>query len=67
MEFSLNDCVGLSVDKAKEMLARQGVTDVEVVYNFDRKQTKFDKELVTAVRKRGQTTELVVCRYLFVV
>ena len=65
MEFCLNDCVGLTVEKAKELLARQGVTEVEVVYNFDRKQSNFDKELVTAVRQCGQTTRLVVCRYLF--
>lgn len=65
MDFCLNDCVGLTVDEATALLAAHGVNDVAVVANFDRKQNNFDKELVTAVRQRGQTTELVVCRYLF--
>ena len=53
--------------EATALLAAHGVNDVAVVANFDRKQNNFDKELVTAVRQRGQTTELVVCRYLFTV
>lgn len=65
MSFSLNDLIGMQPDDAKQLLADNGVEQVEVVYNVDRKQTIFDKELVTAVRQNGQTTELVVCRYLF--
>ena len=49
------------------MLAEHGIANVKVLLNVDRKQTNFDKELVTAVRQVGDGVELVVCRYLFVV
>ena len=63
----LSCCIGMSTDCAMRVLAEHGYGNVRVVLNVDRKQTKFDKELVTAVRQFDDVVELVVCRYLFVV
>lgn len=57
----------MPTDRAIRTLAEHGIANVKVVLNVDRKQTKFDKELVTAVRQVDDCVELVVCRYLFVV
>ena len=57
----------MPTDRAMRTLAEHGIANVKVVLNVDRKQTKFDKELVTAVRQVDDGVELVVCRYLFVV
>lgn len=67
MAFCLTDCVGLTVDEAKRVLSENGIKNVDVVYNLDRKQTNFDKEIVTAARQKGAKVQLVVCRYLFAV
>ena len=56
----------MPTDRAIRTLAEHGIENVKVVLNVDRKQTKFDKELVTAVRQVDDGVELVVC-YLFVV
>lgn len=67
MAFCLTDCVSLTVDEAKRVLFENGIKNVDSVYNLDRKQTNFDKEIVTAVRQKGDVVQLVVCRYLFAV
>ena len=59
------DLIGLEVCEAQSKLLQQGITNFKFVYYVDRKQSKFDKEIVTAVRSKADVLELVVCRYLF--
>lgn len=65
--MNLMDLIGLEVCEAESKLLQQGITNFKFVYYVDRKQTKFDKEIVTAVRSKDDVVELVVCRYLFAV
>jgi len=60
------DLVGLEVCEAESILLKKGITNFKFVYYVDRKQDKYDKELVTAVREKD-FLELIVCRYLFAV
>ncbi|MCM1290028.1 MAG: hypothetical protein NC132_04945 [Corallococcus sp.] len=60
-----NELIGLEVCDATGILRQKGITNFKFVYYVDRKQSYFDKELVTAVRQSGDVLELVVCRYLF--
>ncbi len=60
-----NELIGLEVCDATLILQQKGITNFKFVYYVDRKQSQFDKEIVTAVRNDGDTLELVVCRYLF--
>lgn len=62
-----NDLIGLEVCEAESKLLELGITNFKFVYYVDRKQSKFDKEIVTAVRNKGECLELIVCRYLFAV
>ena len=39
-------------------------TNFKFVYYVDRKQSAYDKEIVTVVRQKDDGLELVVCRYL---
>ena len=59
--------IGLEVCEAESKLLQQGITNFKFVYYVDRKQSKFDKEIVTAARNKDDVLELVVCRYLFAV
>lgn len=59
------DLIGLEVCAAESKLLEMGITNFKFVYYVDRKQNKYDKEIVTAVREKGDLLELVVCRYLF--
>ena len=59
------DLIGLEVCAAESKLLEIGITNFKFVYYVDRKQSKYDKEIVTAVREKGDILELVVCRYLF--
>ncbi len=59
------DLIGLEVCAAESKLLEIGITNFKFVYYVDRKQNKYDKEIVTAVREKGDLLELVVCRYLF--
>ena len=59
------DLIGLEVCAAESKLLEIGITNSKFVYYVDRKQSKYDKEIVTAVREKGDLLELVVCRYLF--
>lgn len=61
------DLIGLEVCEAESKLAELGITNFKFVYYVDRKQSKYDKEIVTAVRDKQDCLELVVCRYLFAV
>jgi len=61
------DLIGLEVCEAESKLLEKGITNFKFVYYVDRKQSEFDKEIVTAVRNKGDIVELVVCRYLFAV
>ena len=61
------DLIGLEVCEAESKLLEQGITNFKFVYYVDRKQSKYDKEIVTAVRDKKEFIELVVCRYLFAV
>ena len=61
------DLIGLEVCEAESKLFELGITNFKFVYYVDRKQSKFDKEIVTAVRDKDGTLELIVCRYLFAV
>ena len=56
--------IGLEVCDAKDFLQKAGITNFKFVYYVDRKQSAYDKEIVTAVRQRDDGLELVVCRYL---
>ena len=57
------ELIGLEVCDALALLNKHGETNFKFVYYTDRKQNKYDKEIVTAVRAEGELT-LVVCRYL---
>ena len=59
------DLIGLEVCEAEQKLLDLGITNFKFVYYVDRKQNKFDKEIVTAVRDKSEGLELIVCRYLF--
>lgn len=61
--MNFKDLVGLEVCEAESILLNLGITNFKFVYYVDRKQTEFDKELVTAVREKDELLELVVCRY----
>ncbi len=63
--MNTNDLIGLEVCAAESKLREKGITNFKFVYYVDRKQNKFDKELVTAVRNKSDGIELIVCRYLF--
>ena len=63
--MNLNDLIGLEACEAERVLRNSGITDFKFVYYVDRKQKEFDKELITAVREKGEMLELVVCRYKF--
>ncbi len=62
--MNLLDLVGLEVCDAQDFLQKAGITNFKFVYYVDRKQSAYDKEIVTAVRQREDGLELVVCRYL---
>ena len=62
--MNLHDLIGLEVCDAKGFLQKAGITNFKFVYYVDRKQSAYDKEIVTAVRQRDDGLELVVCRYL---
>ncbi len=59
------DLIGLEVCEAESKLLKQGITSFKFVYYVDRKQSKYDKEIVTAIRDKHDYLELIVCRYLF--
>lgn len=59
------DLIGLEVCDAESKLLEQGITNFKFVYYVDRKQSRYDKEIVTAVRDKTDYLELIVCRYLF--
>ena len=63
--MNFKDLIGLEVCEAQSVLLKSGITNFKFVYYVDRKQTEFDRELVTAVRDNGDVVELVVCRYKF--
>ena len=65
--MNANDLIGLEVCQACDKLSAAGITNFKFVYYVDRKQNKFDKEIVTAARQSENGLELVVCRYLFTV
>ena len=62
--MNLLDLVGLEVCDAKDFLQKAGITNFKFVYYVDRKQSAYDKEIVTAVRNKTDGLELIVCRYL---
>lgn len=62
--MNLVDLVGLEVCVAKDFLLKAGITNFKFVYYVDRKQSAYDKEIVTAVRQKEDGLELIVCRYL---
>ena len=61
--MNTNDLIGLEVCRAEALLRSAGA-NFKFVYYTDRKQQKFDKELVTAVRETPSGLEIIVCRYL---
>ncbi len=63
--LNTKDLIGLEVCQASEILEKSGVANFKFVYYTDRKQTIFDKELVTAVREDENGMTLIVCRYKF--
>lgn len=62
--MNLLDLVGLEVCDAKDFLQKSGITNFKFVYYVDRKQSAYDKEIVTAVRNKDDGLEIIVCRYL---
>ncbi len=62
--MNFDTLIGLEVADAEDYLRNHGVNDFKFVYYTDRKQQKYDKELVTAVRQKENCLEIVVCRYL---
>lgn len=65
--MNFTDLIGLEVCEAENKLRELGITNFKFVYYVDRKQQDYDKEIVTAVRKRDECLELIICRYLFAV
>lgn len=65
MIMDTKELIGLEVCRAETVLQEHGETNFKFVYYTDRKQNKFDKEIVTAVRREKDSLVLVVCRYLF--
>lgn len=63
--MNFNDFVGLEVCDAESLLLKLGITNFKFVYYVDRKQSEYDKELVTAAKMKDGVVELVVCRYKF--
>lgn len=63
--MNTKELIGLEVCDAQAALEKAGETNFKFVYYTDRKQTKFDKEIVTAVRNENGCLILIVCRYLF--
>ncbi len=63
--LNTNDLIGLEVCQAVSELEKTGITNFKFVYYTDRRQTEFDKEIVTAVRSDEKMLTLVVCRYKF--
>ena len=63
--MNTNELIGLEVCQAKELLTVRGETNFKFVYYTDRKQQKFDKENVTAVREDNGWRDLIVCLYMF--
>ncbi len=63
--LNTNDLIGLEVCQAAANLKKAGITNFKFVYYTDRRQSEFDKEIVTAVRTEGETLVLIVCRYKF--
>lgn len=61
--MNTNELIGLEVDRALAILQKSGV-NFKFVYYTDRKQQKYDREIVTAVRTQGEMLVLIVCRYL---
>lgn len=58
------DClIGLEVCEATEFLQNLGITNFKFVYYVDRKQSEYDKELVTAVQQYGEELQIIVCCY----
>lgn len=55
--------IGLEVCDAESKLLQAGITNFKFVYYVDRKQQRFDKEIVTAVRQLQDELQLIVCRY----
>ena len=62
--MNLHDLIGLEVCDAQDFLQKAGITNFKFVYYVDRKQSAYDKEIVTAVRQNDDGLEIVVCRYL---
>ena len=62
--MNLRNLIGLEVCDAEDFLQKAGITNFKFVYYVDRKQSAYDKEIVTAVRQKDDSLELVVCRYL---
>ena len=62
--MGFRDLIGLEVCDAQDFLQKAGITNFKFVYYVDRKQSAYDKEIVTAVRQNDDGLELVVCRYL---
>lgn len=58
-----NELIGLEVGEARTILQKSGVTNFKFVCYTDRKQTKFDKEIVTAVRIENDMSVLITCRF----
>ncbi len=64
MVMDMKELIGLEVCNVEAVLQKTGETNFKFVYYTDRKQNKFDKEIVTAVRRENGVLVLVVCRYL---
>ena len=61
--MNFKDFIGLEVCVAESVLLKLGITNFKFVYYVDRKQSEYDKELVTAARENDGCVELIVCRY----
>ena len=57
--FKFSNLIGLTEDKAKEMLMQQGINLAHVVVNA-RHNEKCDTMLVCAVREKAEGVELVL-------
>ena len=62
--MNVRNLIGLEVCDAEDFLQKAGITNFKFVYYVDRKQSAYDKEIVTAVRQNDDELEIVVCRYL---
>ncbi|MEG1613478.1 MAG: hypothetical protein RR357_04870 [Clostridia bacterium] len=60
----MRDLIGKNLIEAKRILQENGITDIEIVYNNNKRETVFDCELVVKADILGSVAKLTVSRFL---